>query len=81
MTPMNLHDLRAPYEYVVAETHIREVQRLLVVAGDGAESTSITLAGLGGNSALSLFGLGREVWTDVDPVANVRNLRDEWEAE
>ena len=30
-------------------------------------------------SLLELRGLGREVWSGVDPVAYVRELREEWD--
>ena len=79
MTPLALQDLRAPYEYVVAESHVREIQRLLDDARDDALSTSVTLGRLNqSGSILALAGLGRSIWRGVDPLAYVRNLRDEW---
>ena len=79
MTPLSLQDLRAPYEYVVVESHIRDIQRLLSDARDDALSTSVTLGSLSrAGSILALAGLGREIWSGVDPLAYVGELRDEW---
>lgn len=78
MTPLSLQDLRAPYEYVVVESHIRDVQRLLRDARDDEQSTSVTLGSLSrASSILALGGLGREIWRGVDPLAYVEELRNE----
>ncbi len=81
MTPLSIGELRAPYEYVIAESHVRDAQRLLVEGGDDANTTSVTIRALRPSaSILALAGLGRDIWRGVDPLKYVQGLRDEWDA-
>lgn len=65
----------ASYMLVVAPGVITLVSALLAVPSRAvspiAESRS--------RSLLELHGLGKEIWKGIDPVAYVRELREEWD--
>jgi len=83
MTTLTEREREAPYLHVVSEEPIREARRLLVALPDPGRDTSVWSSEGGGSrvrSLLELEGLGAEIWTGVDPVGYVRQLRDEWDA-
>lgn len=72
---------RAPYEYVVAEQPVRDVERLLVTRAEDELVISdwYRRVRLGSHrSLLELEGLGAEIWADVDAKKYVDELRNEW---
>jgi len=81
MTPLEI--LKAPYDYVQAETVISDVQKLLGIDDipSGTGPTSIIIAGekIGTANLLRLKGLGKHVWKGIDAQDYINKLRDEWD--
>jgi len=63
------------YKRVASQPVISEIEKLLRV---DAVKTGIGSLATGLPSLLSLMGLGKEIWKDVEAQAYVKKLRDEW---
>ena len=78
MAMLTMHDLNAPYAYVVSDDAVADVRRLLLVVPNHSVSQSAWSMRLRTRSLLELEGLGREVWKGIDPQQYIEGLRDEW---
>lgn len=78
MTTIPTEEHIAPYRHVVSERAVSYAVRLLVEPSGENSVYLVTVTRRKPRSILALEGLGREVWSGVDPVEYVRGLRDEW---
>ncbi len=82
MAIMTAEDLNAPYAYVSSEKIVSDAVRLLIVGRESGLPTAVTETTTGTRLAfgglMRLEGLGKELWSGVDPQRYIRDLRDEW---
>jgi len=82
MTTAPLQELNAPYQYVVTETVVSEVDRLLESGAQEEHVVSTWYRRMRrgpDRSILELEGLGAEIWAGVDAQQYVNELRNDWD--
>lgn len=76
MTILTMGNLEAPYSYVESEKVVQEVDRLIEIG-----NTAVTLQEPPpASSLMSLQGLGKHLWKDVEPQEYIDSLRNEWKS-
>ena len=76
MAILTMGNLEAPYLYVESENVVREADRLMEIG-----NTAVTLQEPSPVASLmSLQGLGKHLWKDIEPREYVNSLRNEWKS-
>lgn len=77
---IGVNQMKLPYDYAaVSEQVLGKVKDLLNKSGPLEESNSVVLSStVSSANLLSLRGLGKEIWQEVDAQEYVSNLRQEW---
>lgn len=78
MALLTMHELNAPYPYVVSDEAVADVRRLLLIVPNHSVSQDAWDVRPRERSLLELEGLGREIWKGIDPELYIEGLRDEW---
>ena len=76
MNVIESRKISASYQRVASQQDISEIEKVLKV---DAVQTSVSSLATGLPSLLSLMGLGKEIWKDVDAQTYVKKIRDEWQ--
>ncbi len=75
MTIAESREILEEYGRVASQPVISEIEKLLLV---DVVKTGISSLATGLPSLLSLRGLGKEVWENVDAQAYIKKMRNEW---